>query len=623
MVWKTHHGMASLDRSCKLGSGGDFTPVWRIRHWFYPYRFQIGLALLALVLSSACAVIQPILLAYVVIDNVLMNHEISKISINLWLLDICRWISINLSISMLAAAGVSMMLLMLVFVVSAHFYRTQLMTAALNGLCDLRCDLFEHLEKLPAAFFDRNEIGTIATHINQDIELLAQLVFGVSSVAGAIVPLFLAISVIWSLDISLAAELTPFVVLVVGLTAGFLGIIGPLYKRILQIATLQSGHLYENLSAIETVQLNNRQEFDYRRFTTSLASRSLLEEKAFKVETTYFSFLDSLWGVALAVILWSGGHKVFALQLSLGSLILFLQYSEMLFRPLVELGLQVNGLLRARVSCERIFKLLDWDEALKVPDSPVALGKIVPGKIECKGLEFCYSPGILALAGVSLAIESKQHVAIIGPTGSGKTTLSRLICRFYDIPEGMIFIDGVDIMRISPGELRQHIGVIFQDFHIFPGTILENIALGNSRIDLDTAMRAAEAVQARRFIEALPRGFHTFIDDKASGLSQGEKQLLAFARVVAHNPDVLILDEATSNIDSETEAAIQIGLRSVMQDRTTITIAHRLHTIRDSDQIFVMNEGRLVEQGTHHQLLLRGGMYATLYAQQTVNGELL
>ncbi len=270
----------------------------------------------------------------------------------------------------------------------------------------------------------------------------------------------------------------------------------------------------------------------------------------------------------------------------------------------------------ARAASARIFRLLDWNERLRQPARPAALPDDLRGKIEFRDLSFGYAEGKEVLHRVSLTVHPGESLAIVGPTGSGKTTLTRLICRFYDAPDGALFIDDVDIMRVPPEEIRQRVGVIFQDFHIFAGTVYENIALGDAGVTPEKAFRAAEAVGALAFIEALPKGFETPLADRGHDLSHGQRQLLAFARAIARDPEILILDEATANVDSQTEAVVQAALDKIKAGRTTIIVAHRLRTIRDASRIAVLDHGRIVETGTHRELLESDGLYKALHALQ-------
>jgi ATP-binding cassette subfamily B protein len=318
----------------------------------------------------------------------------------------------------------------------------------------------------------------------------------------------------------------------------------------------------------------------------------------------------------MAAIVWFGGNHVLSGAATLGSVILFAQFADMMFRPIVAMGEQWNVVFRAMASCERIFQALDWDEALQKPAEPKPLPAGLKGHVRFNHLTFGYAPDTTILKDVSFDIAPGERIAIVGPTGSGKTSLIRLLCRFYDVPAGSILIDGIDIMDVEPAEIRKRIGVVLQDFHIFSGTVYDNIILGNPKVTREDARRAARLVHADPFIRLLPQGYDTVLTERGRNLSHGQRQLLAFARVLAMDPEVLILDEATASIDTETELIIQDALAKVTEGRTSIIIAHRLQTIREANRIVVLAGGEVRETGTHEELITRGGLYKTLYELQ-------
>jgi ATP-binding cassette subfamily B multidrug efflux pump len=282
----------------------------------------------------------------------------------------------------------------------------------------------------------------------------------------------------------------------------------------------------------------------------------------------------------------------------------------------VAMGEQWNVVFRAMASGERIFQALDWMEALHEPENPRSLPRDLGGAVEFRHLTFGYSSAHPILKDVSFSIKPGERIAIVGPTGSGKTSLIRLLCRFYDVSHGMIFLDGIDIMDVKPSDIRKRIGVVLQDFHIFSGSVYDNIALGDPTITRGLAERAARLVHADPFIRSLPSGYDTPLNERGRNLSHGQRQLLAFARVLAMNPEVLVLDEATASIDTETELVIQDALRRLTEGRTSIIIAHRLQTIKDAHRIVVLTDGTIKEVGTHEELLARNGAYRTLYELQ-------
>jgi ATP-binding cassette subfamily B protein len=320
--------------------------------------------------------------------------------------------------------------------------------------------------------------------------------------------------------------------------------------------------------------------------------------------------------VAIGVILWYGANEVATLAMTLGEVVLFTQFIGMLFHPVVVLGEQTNILFRAMASGERIFQAIDWDEKIHEPEQPQTLPERLRGEVRFNHLNFSYDTGAQVLNDVSFTIAPGEKLAIVGPTGSGKSTLIRLLGRFYDFDDGQIFLDGVDLNRIHSHDLRRRVGVVLQDFHIFSGSIYDNIALGEAKITRERAIEAARTVHAHEFITSLPKGYDTQLTERGQNLSQGQRQLLAFARVLAADPEILVLDEATANIDTETELLIQDALRKLTEDRTSILIAHRLQTIQEADRVLVLNQGQVEEIGTHEELLAAEGLYATLHNLQ-------
>ena len=302
--------------------------------------------------------------------------------------------------------------------------------------------------------------------------------------------------------------------------------------------------------------------------------------------------------------------------MTLGEVVLFTQFIGMLFNPIVVLGEQTNILFRAMASGERIFQALDWDEKIHEPENPVQLPNRLKGEVTFNQVNFSYDEGIPVLKEISFNIKAGEKLAIVGPTGSGKSTLIRLLSRFYDFEDDLIYLDGIDLNKISSRDLRSRVGVVLQDFHIFSGSILDNISLGNPRISQEHAVSAAKTVNAHQFITKLEEGYHSILSERGQNLSQGQRQLLAFARVLAANPEILVLDEATASIDTETELLIQDALRKLTQNRTSIIIAHRLQTIQEADRVLVMDQGKIVELGSHEELLEAKGLYYTLHNLQ-------
>jgi ATP-binding cassette subfamily B multidrug efflux pump len=320
--------------------------------------------------------------------------------------------------------------------------------------------------------------------------------------------------------------------------------------------------------------------------------------------------------VALGAIVWYGGGEVIQNQITLGEMILFTQFISMMFNPIVVLGEQTNVLFRAMASGERIFQALDWDEVIHEPEVPVTLPQRLKGELDFRHLNFGYDADVQILNDVTFTIQPGEKLAIVGPTGSGKSTMIRLLSRFYDFDDGQIFLDGMDLNHIHSRDLRKRIGVVLQDFHIFSGSIYDNIALGDPAVTREIAAEAATRVNADSFIRSLPNGYDTQLSERGQNLSQGQRQLLAFARVLAADPEILVLDEATASIDTETELLIQDAMRALTEGRTSILIAHRLQTIQEADRVLVLSQGEVIELGTHDELLENQGLYYTLHSLQ-------
>ena len=596
-------------------TSGFAANVWRLRHWLKPYRWQLLTAILFALLAASASILMPIVFSRVIIDDILTQNTLSHVP-DLGQRALTTWLTNTLQTQPLFAAGALYLLWMLLRSLFSYGFETRFPRAMLAGLNDLRQDLFAHVEHLPPAFYDRVRVGQVLTRITSDIESLSELLLSVGGMVAEIIPFAVAISVMWSLDATLLAELSPLLLVVVLCTWLFRHLTGSIYQRIRETHSRLNEHLHENLSGIESVQLAQRETLNQQRFAGLVSNNRSEENRAIRIETAYYPVIENIAYLAVATVLWFGGQHVLQQKTTLGSIVLFLQFNDMLFRPVMMVGYQASVIFRAAVACERIFRLLDWQEALAVPLQPATLPADLHGRIEFKNLNFRYASGEPVIKNFNLLIEPGETLAIVGATGSGKTTLTRLICRFYDVAPNSLFIDNIDIMQIAPKDIRQRVGIILQDFHLFPGTVLDNITLGNPAITRDMAIAAATRVQALDFINALPQGFDTRIQAQGINISQGQRQLLVFARVIAQDPEILILDEATASIDTNTEAAIQKALTQITAQRTTLIIAHRLQTIRDADRIIVLKHGTLVEAGRHEELLALNGDYAGLYAAQ-------
>lgn len=606
------------------GKRFDVQLLRRLMGWLRPYRMRATLALVCVLLAATATVLAPVIVTRVVVDGMLLNtaggtqaeaqHRLEAPDMGQQ--ELVSWVAGATALDALLAACLVYAVWVLVAGLFSHLFRILLAGSVLSGLKDLRRDTFAHLERLPATFYDRVAVGRVMTRVSNDIETLFELLSGFGVLMGEFVPFFVAVTIMVSINPELTGVLLLLMPVAALATYIFRMASRKVYRDIRSSLSRLNENLQENLSGIEVVQLYQREKINFERYADINSENRHQENRAVVIESLYGPAMDSLIFLAMATIIWFGGAQVVGAEVTLGSIILFASFTEMLFRPIVAMGEQWNVVFRAMASCERIFQALDWQEALIEPEKPKPLPTPLKGEVTFKHLNFDYRPGHPILKDVSFTIPSGEKVAIVGPTGSGKTTLIRLLCRFYDVDPGTIFIDGVDIMDVAPSEVRRKVGVVLQDFHIFSGTILDNIALGDPSISREDAIRAAETVNADAFIRRLPLGYDTPLVERGRNLSHGQRQLLAFARVLAVDPDILILDEATASVDTETELVIQDALRKLTEGRTSIIIAHRLQTIREADRIVVLTQGEVREIGSHDDLMVQRGLYATLYELQ-------
>ena len=593
------------------GQAMNLRYLGRILSWAKPHR-RIGLLSIVLVLVAATlTVLLPVLIGRVVIDDILFKST-DTIAPDFGLTELTNWLANLLGAAPIIAACVLFMIMTVACHGLYHAHRVLLSRTVLNALRDLRRDLFTHMERRPASFYDKVAVGRVMTRITNDIQALFDLLMGVGMLAGEFVPFFLALVIMFSIDPTLTLWLLIAVPVFAVITLIFRRATRRVYRDIRSSVSQLNQYLQENLSGIQIVQLSNREARNQATYETINATNQNQEIKAIRMETSYGAFMDNMVNMALALILWIGGTSVLNLTMTLGSVVLFTQFVDMFIRPIRVMGQQYNVLFRAMASAERIFQALDWPEQIREPSVPFKPSGRLKGELAFRGLNFGYQANQPVLRDFTLTIKPGETLAVVGPTGSGKSTLIRLLVRFYDVNDGMIFIDGEDINRYSSSVLRQRIGVVLQDFHIFSGSILENIRLGNPAISRADAIRAADAVQATPFIERLPEGFDTHLNERGQNLSQGERQLLAFARVLVADPEILVLDEATASIDTQTEAIVQSALETLMQGRTAIIIAHRLQTIQSADRIVVLKHGEIREVGRHEELMAAKGIYYTL-----------
>jgi len=498
-------------------------------------------------------------------------------------------------------------------------YITQLIGQRL--MFDLRADIFAHLQKLSLRFFDRNPVGRLMTRVTSDVEALNQMFTqGVVNIFGDI---FLLIGITWvMLEMNVELALWTFIVI------PMLFLITLVFKKRVRLAFRDirrrlaeiNTYLQENITGMNIVQIFNRQEKNYRDFLKINQKHTDAHVRTVAYYAIFYPAIELVSALALAIVLVRGGILRMEHLASFGALVAFIQLAQMFFRPISDLSDKFNVLQGAIASAERVFRLLDTPPEIVSPEHPLLLSKI-DGAITFEHVSFAYNPDEWVLKDVSFKIEKGSSVAIVGHTGAGKTSLINLLGRQYDIQQGRILLDGTDIRKLSLKQLRASMAFVLQDVFLFSGTIADNIGLHNPNITRDDIIRACMDVNVHDFIMQLPEKYDTVLNERGSNLSMGQRQLISFARALVVNPRLLVLDEATANIDTETEILIRKALDFMMKGRTSIVIAHRLSTIRHVDKIFVFHKGRLKESGSHNELIKAGGLYYDLYRLQYKDQE--
>lgn len=485
-----------------------------------------------------------------------------------------------------------------------------------NIILQMRKDLYRHIKSLGSRYFDITPVGKLVTRVTNDVEALNEMYSGILvQLFRNIVKIVGLAGVMLVLDVRLAAISFVLMPLVIGLTVLCQKIARNIYRLYRTRLTDINTFLSEHLSGMKIIQIFGRQERKFEEFhdkNTKLYKAFYREMLMYAVFRPLIYILSIL---SLMIVLWFGSRNVFDEIISVGTLYIFSNYIRSFFDPIQELAEQFSTLQSSIASAEKIFTVMDEDEFIPEVENPKQPDKIT-GKIEFDHVWFAYDGENYVLKDVSFVINPGEKVAFVGATGAGKSSILNLIGRYYDIQKGHIYIDGIDIRQLSKKQLRSAIGQMQQDVFIFEGDVAYNIRLNDNDITDEQVKEAAEYVNASHFIEKLPQGYHEPVTERGATFSAGERQLLSFARTLAHNPSILVMDEATANIDTETEILIQEALEKLMDGRTTIMVAHRLSTIQHADCIMVMHKGRICERGTHRELLEQDGIYRKLYELQ-------
>ena len=631
--------MATIHEEDVLGKAYDSRLMKRLLRYIRPYRWQVIVALVAIILKAGADVLGPYL-TKVAIDKYLANRTESHS-----LLD--RFLSSQPLVGIAQISAIYIGLLLISFLL--EFTQTYIMQwVGQKVMFDLRAQIFRHLQRLHVSFFDRNPVGRLVTRVTSDVDALNEMfTAGVVSIFEDIFVLLGILAIM--LDMSWRLALITFAVLplIFYATTLFRKAVRESYRRIrIAIAKINS-YLQEHVTGIVVLQLFNREQKSYERFEKINRTHMDAFKDAILAHAIYYPIVEVLSAIAIACVVWFGGNQVIRNAVSLGVLVAFMQYAQRFFRPIQDLSEKYNILQSAMASSERIFKLLDTQAEIVSPAVPQVPNG--PGRIEFDHVWFAYRTLAQAadeaarkgeklktaaatvraddefdwvLRDVSFTIDPGDTVAFVGHTGAGKTTIISLLLRFYDVQKGAIRIDAVDIREMDLAELRRRYGVVLQDPFLFSGTVADNIRLGSHWITDSSIENAAEQVNVADFIRSLPGGFGEEVKERGSTLSTGQKQLISFARALAHNPKILILDEATSSVDTETEFRVRDALTRMVEGRTSIMIAHRLSTVQRANKIIVMHKGKVREIGSHQQLLGNRGIYWKLYQLQYKDQEL-
>jgi len=481
---------------------------------------------------------------------------------------------------------------------------------------DLRMELFENVQKFSMSFFDKNPVGRLVTRLTNDIEVLNEMfssgivmVFADVFIIGGI--LFFMFSLSWQLSLIALSVVIPLIYA----TIIFRRKVRSAFRDVRFYVAKMNAFLQEHVSGILVVKIFNKERRTLNDFKKINYDHTRANKRSVFYYSIFFPVVELIGAISGGLIIWYGGGEVLQGILTIGILISFIQYSEMFFRPIRDLSEKYNIMQTAMASSERIFKLLDRKAAIADAENPLEL-KNVRGNIEFRNVSFAYVREDLVLRNISFNIKQGEKVAFVGATGAGKTSIMNLICRFYDTQKGEILIDNVNIKDIKQSDLRKNIGLVVQDIFLFSDSIANNISLNNDEIGLEKIKQSAKIIGIDNFIERLPLNYGQNVKERGVTLSQGQRQLITFARALAYDPKILILDEATSSVDTHSEILIQRAIDKMMEGRTSIIIAHRLSTIQKCDKIIVMHKGEIREVGTHQELLEMGGIYTKLYQLQ-------
>ena len=584
--------MNSIDTGT-LSKFYDATLARRLLAYLRPYRTVVGVSVVLLLILSGLRLVGPYLLK-IAIDESIPRNDTGQLQTLTFLF---------------------------VLVLFLQFGVGFLQTYATNWtgqriMHDLRLQIFRHIQKLDIAYLDKKSTGSVITRLTNDVDVLNELfTSGAVSVFGDVFSLLGIVTVMLWINWKLALVCFSVVPLLFIATLLFKQRVRGSYRRVRAAVARINSFLQEAITGMPIVQVFVQEERKLEEFKERNREHLQANLDSNFYYAIFYPVVSLIGTLALALILWYGGLQVFNGVLTLGAVVAFVQYSERFYQPISDLSEKFNILQSAMASSERIFDLLDTRASVSAPAVP-QIPSQPGGSIEFCNVSFRYDANMPVLKNLSFRVGAGEKVAIVGATGAGKTTLISLLNRFYDVDQGHIAVDGVDLRLWDPAQLRQRIAVVLQDVFLFSGSIADNIRLWDGRVSDQAMKEAAHRVLAADFIESMPDGYATVLNERGQSISSGQRQLLSFARALARNPEILVLDEATSSVDPHTEQQIQIALTQLIENRTALIIAHRLSTIQNCNRILVLHKGELVEEGTHAQLLARQGIYFKLYQLQ-------
>ena len=590
-----------------LGKAYDARLMRRLLHYLRPYKVQVAVAVLIVIGYSGLGPLRPYL-TKIAVDSYIEKGNISGLF------------------------NIVLILFVVIFLQALLRYVSAYLTQWIGQktIFDIRMQIFKHMQELGTKYFDKNPVGRLVTRVTNDVEALNDLFSsGIVMAFGDVFTIVWILTFMFSLSVQLALVTLTVLPVLFYITMVFRKKVRASYRQIRVLIARINAFLQEHITGVTVDQIYNREHRAFRNFDEVDARLRDAHEKSVFYYALFYPGVELTGAVAVGLIVWFGGTHLVSEEffrahggISLGILIAFLQYTEQFFTPIRDLSEKYNILQTAMASSERIFKVIDDRTVVPEPEAAESMSE-VKGQIEFRNVTFAYDGDNYVLRNVSFTAEPGQTIAIVGATGAGKTSIVNLLLRFYDVSSGSVYVDGHNVKNVRTADLRKNIAIVMQDMFLFSGSVWYNISLGDDSIPFEKVKEAAALVGADNFIDRLPAKYEEDVKERGATLSTGQKQLISFARALAFDPRILVLDEATANIDTETEQLIQKATTNLLRGRTSIVIAHRLSTIQHASKIIVLHKGEIREQGTHKELVALGGIYYRLYQLQYKDQERL